>query len=72
MTRRGWWQLAMDGAKVPGASSICEGGCKAIADSGTSLMTGPSDEIAKINEVRRLLPCTSTGTATLAGPVPAR
>eukprot|EP00891_Asterochloris_glomerata_P005499 jgi/Astpho2/5499/Aster-07834 len=50
VTRRGWWQLAMDGAKVPGAGSICEGGCKAIADSGTSLLTGPSDEIARINE----------------------
>lgn len=48
VTRRGYWQIAMDSVKVPGASS-CEGGCKAIADSGTSLLVGPSDEVAAIN-----------------------
>lgn len=41
----------MDSVKVPGASSTCKGGCKAIADSGTSLLVGPSDEVALINQV---------------------
>jgi phytepsin len=48
VTRRGYWQIKMDAAKIPGAA-VCQGGCKAIADSGTSLLVGPSDEIAAIN-----------------------
>lgn len=55
MTRRGYWQIAMDSVKVPGTSGTCKDGCKAIADSGTSLLVGPSDEVAAINLVRHLL-----------------
>ncbi|KAL3146574.1 hypothetical protein ABBQ32_000814 [Trebouxia sp. C0010 RCD-2024] len=49
VTRRGYWQIEMDAVKVPGASSACRDGCKAIADSGTSLLVGPSEEVAAIN-----------------------
>lgn len=50
VTREGYWQFKMDGMTVPGASSPCRGGCQAIADSGTSLLVGPTDEIAEINQ----------------------
>jgi len=55
VTRRGYWQIVMDSVKVPGTSGTCKDGCKAIADSGTSLLVGPSDEVAAINLVRHLL-----------------
>ena len=56
VTREGYWQFKMDGLKVPKAYSPCKGGCQAIADSGTSLLVGPVDEIAEINKVPVSLP----------------
>ena len=48
----GYWQFAMDGVKIAevGGVTACDGGCQAIADSGTSLLTGPPLEIKAINE----------------------
>jgi phytepsin len=49
VTRRAYWQFDVDSISVSGTTSPCAGGCQAIADSGTSLLVGPTTEIAEIN-----------------------
>lgn len=86
VTRRGYWQFAMDGITVGGeapepspgaptpvgpAATPCQGGCQAIADSGTSLIVGPTDEIAAINAAigaKGLLPAECRQAVDTYGP----
>lgn len=50
VTRKGYWQFEMDSLTVS-SSKFCEGGCAAIADTGTSLIAGPTTEINQLNQV---------------------
>jgi len=53
VTREGYWQIKMDDFKVDGRSlGACDGddGCQVIADTGTSLLAGPTEIVNKIND----------------------
>mmetsp|Transcript_13188 Transcript_13188/g.39924 ORF Transcript_13188/g.39924 Transcript_13188/m.39924 type:complete len:518 (-) Transcript_13188:315-1868(-) len=49
VSKLGYWQFELDGIKM-GDAHLCPNGCHAIADTGTSLLVGPVDAVAKINE----------------------
>ncbi|XP_048141135.1 aspartic proteinase-like isoform X2 [Rhodamnia argentea] len=50
VTKKGYWQFAMGDVLIGDKpTGYCAGGCAAIADSGTSLLAGPSTVIAMIN-----------------------
>ncbi|KAL2931336.1 Aspartic proteinase A2 [Bienertia sinuspersici] len=50
VTRKGYWQFDMGDVLIDGKTTgYCSGGCAAIADSGTSLLAGPSTVITQIN-----------------------
>ncbi|XP_038059831.1 aspartic proteinase A2-like [Patiria miniata] len=50
VSQKMYWQFGVDGIDIKGAPVTCESGCQAIADTGTSLIVGPSKMIKEIND----------------------
>jgi len=51
LTNETYWQFQLDDIILNNASlNFCSGGCKVIADTGTSLIAGPTAQIAQINQ----------------------
>ncbi|WJX96388.1 phytepsin [Trifolium repens] len=50
VTQKGYWQIDVeDIILATNSTGLCEGGCAAIIDSGTSLIAGPTSVVTQIN-----------------------
>ncbi|NWY42891.1 CATE protein, partial [Sylvia atricapilla] len=50
VTEKSYWQIHINNIKIQGRVAFCSHGCEAIVDSGTSLITGPSSQIRRLQE----------------------
>ncbi|KGL79397.1 Cathepsin D, partial [Tinamus guttatus] len=50
VTRKAYWQVHMDAVDVANGLTLCKGGCEAIVDTGTSLITGPTKEVKELQK----------------------
>ncbi|XP_004446527.1 pepsin A [Dasypus novemcinctus] len=48
LSSEGYWQITVDSITMNGEAIACSGGCQAIVDTGTSLLSGPTSAIANI------------------------
>ncbi|CAF90003.1 unnamed protein product, partial [Tetraodon nigroviridis] len=51
VTAKGYWQIKVDSVAVQGVDSFCPSGCEAIVDTGTSLITGPTRDILRLQQL---------------------
>ncbi|XP_076866633.1 napsin-A [Brachyhypopomus gauderio] len=56
VTRKAYWQVQMDEVQVGSTLTLCKGGCQAIVDTGTSLITGPLQEIRALHRTIGAIP----------------
>ncbi|XP_077675975.1 pepsin A-like [Eretmochelys imbricata] len=49
LSSESYWEITMDSVTMNGETIACSGGCRAVIDTGTSLLAGPPSGISNIN-----------------------
>jgi len=58
VTEDSYWQLGMEDVYINGESlNLCNGPCKLVIDTGTSIVTGPTDDLRKVLSKVKLNDC---------------
>ncbi|XP_062860263.1 cathepsin D [Trichomycterus rosablanca] len=56
ISRQTYWQIHMDSMSLGSQLTLCTGGCEAIVDTGTSLITGPAAEVKALHKAIGAIP----------------
>uniref|UniRef100_A0AAX7UCS4 Peptidase A1 domain-containing protein n=1 Tax=Astatotilapia calliptera TaxID=8154 RepID=A0AAX7UCS4_ASTCA len=56
VTRKAYWQIGMNRVDVGNQLTLCKAGCQAIVDTGTSLITGPKEEVKALQKAIGAIP----------------
>lgn len=51
VTTRGYWQFRMQFVNIQGYGSMCANGCETVADTGTTLIQGPRQDIDAFHKI---------------------
>ncbi|XP_053461253.1 cathepsin E [Nycticebus coucang] len=53
VSKKEYWQITVDNIRVGRSVMLCSKGCQAVVDTGTSSITGPSDDIRQLQKAIR-------------------